>query len=197
MFGNPFSDKLNAFVAPRVEEILKTAEGSPKLHTGKTVVCMEGKLAASRRTRYPPQESTLIGRTRLLHKGRIPDVQAMGRRYHQHVCHPRGQTRPRGRARVRPIPLFSVNVWLTSSYTLICTSTDYDAWRTGHAPVTVEEVVKTLHTNAGNARAIAAGLMQDVYDVVKEDKLLDEIKGSMRFACITRKEVSTCCHCLS
>jgi 5'-methylthioadenosine phosphorylase len=45
MFGNPFSDKLNAFVAPRVEEILKTAEGSPKLHTGKTVVCMEGESA--------------------------------------------------------------------------------------------------------------------------------------------------------
>lgn len=43
MFGNPFSDKLNAFVAPRVEEILKKAEGSPKLHTGKTVVCMEGE----------------------------------------------------------------------------------------------------------------------------------------------------------
>ena len=43
MFGNPFSDKLNAFVAPRVEEILKNAEGSPKLHTGKTVVCMEGE----------------------------------------------------------------------------------------------------------------------------------------------------------
>jgi len=79
---------------------------------------------------------------------------------------------------------------IDDSYTLICTSTDYDAWRTGHAPVTVEEVVKTLHTNAGNARAIAAGLMQDVYDIVKEDKLLDEIKGSMRFACITRKEVS-------
>lgn len=76
------------------------------------------------------------------------------------------------------------------SYTLICTSTDYDAWRTGHAPVTVEEVVKTLHTNAGNARAIAAGLMQEVHDVVKEDKVLDEIKGSMQFACITRKDVS-------
>jgi len=43
MFGNPFSDKLNAFVAPRVEEILKNAEGAPKLHTGKTVVCMEGE----------------------------------------------------------------------------------------------------------------------------------------------------------
>jgi hypothetical protein len=85
---------------------------------------------------------------------------------------------------------FHVDIALTGSYTLICTSTDYDAWRTGHAPVTVEEVVKTLHTNAGNARAIAAGLMQDVHDVVKEDKVLDEIKGSMQFACITRKDVS-------
>jgi hypothetical protein len=100
MFGNPFSDKLNAFVAPRVEEILKTAEGSPKLHTGKTVVCMEGELAAVIRALSIPQEYTLIGRTRFLHKGRISDVQAMGRRHHQHVCYPRGKTRPRGRARV-------------------------------------------------------------------------------------------------
>lgn len=187
MFGNPFSDKLNAFVAPRVEEILKTAEGSPKLHTGKTVVCMEGEFARSQIWRCIAL--WLTSRTRFLYKGRVSDVQAMGRRHHQHVCHSRGQTRPRGRARVRP--LSSHNGSLINSYTLICTSTDYDAWRTGHAPVTVEEVVKTLHTNAGNARAIAAGLMQDVHDIVKEDKLLDEIKGSMRFACITRKEVST------
>jgi 5'-methylthioadenosine phosphorylase len=76
------------------------------------------------------------------------------------------------------------------SYTLICTSTDFDAWRTGHAPVTVEEVVKTLHTNAGNARAVAAGILQDVHDVVEEGKVLDEIKGCMRFSCITRKDVS-------
>lgn len=76
------------------------------------------------------------------------------------------------------------------SYTLICTSTDYDAWRTGFAPVTVEEVVKTLHTNAGNSRAVAEGILQDVYDVVKDGKVLDEIKGSMQFACITRADVS-------
>lgn len=57
--------------------------------------------------------------------------------------------------------------------------------------MTVEEVVKTLHTNAGNARAIAAGLLQDVHDVVQEGKELDEIKGSMRFACVTRADVSS------
>ena len=56
--------------------------------------------------------------------------------------------------------------------------------------MTVEEVVKTLHTNAGNARAVAAGLLQEVHDVVAEGKELDEVKGSMRFACITRQDVS-------
>jgi len=109
MFGNPFSDKLNAFVAPRVEEILKTAEGSPKLHTGKTVVCMEGKLAAGRLD-INYKSIKLTGRTRFLHKGRIPDVQAMGWRHHQHVCHPRGQTRPGSRARVRPL-LSSLSIY--------------------------------------------------------------------------------------
>ena len=41
MLGDPFSTKLNAFVAPRVEKIL--ADTGVKLHTGKTVVCMEGE----------------------------------------------------------------------------------------------------------------------------------------------------------
>lgn len=44
MFGEPFSTKLNAFVADRVEKILEQTEGGPvQLHTGKTVVCMEGE----------------------------------------------------------------------------------------------------------------------------------------------------------
>lgn len=76
------------------------------------------------------------------------------------------------------------------SYTLICTSTDFDAWRTGYEPVTVEEVIKVLHTNAGNSRAVAAGILQDVHDVVAEGKILTDIKGSMKFACVTRKDVS-------
>lgn len=104
MFGNPFSDKLNAFVAPRVEEILKKAEGSPKLHTGKTVVCMEGEFAAVQLPEYCGIH--LMYRTSILYQGRIPNVQAMGRRHYQHVCYPRSQTRPRGRARVCPPALF-------------------------------------------------------------------------------------------
>lgn len=97
---------------------------------------------------------------------------------------------PERRSSSESLVQLGIEILLTSSYTLICTSTDFDAWRTGHAPVTVEEVVKTLHTNAGNARAVAAGILQDVHDVVAEGKELNEVKGCMQFACITRKDVS-------
>lgn len=73
-------------------------------------------------------------------------------------------------------------------YALICTATDYDAWRADAEPVTVEEVVKTLHTNAGNSRAVAAGILADVCAHVAAGHLT-EIEGSMRFACVTRKDV--------
>ena len=77
---------------------------------------------------------------------------------------------------------------MTGSYTLICTSTDYDAWRVGEAPVTVEEVVKTLHTNAAYSRAVAAGILQAVHDHVEAGKLTGT-KGSMQWSCVTKREV--------
>lgn len=42
MFGDPFSGQLNALVQPLVKDILEK-EGGVGLHTGKTVVCMEGE----------------------------------------------------------------------------------------------------------------------------------------------------------
>ncbi|WVN88257.1 S-methyl-5'-thioadenosine phosphorylase [Cryptococcus depauperatus CBS 7841] len=151
MFGEPFSKKLNAFVAPRVEKILKEA-GDVKLHTDKTVVCMEGPAFSTR------AES-------LMYRQWDGDIINMS-----------------------VIPEAKLAREAELDYTLICTSTDFDAWRTGCEPVTVEEVVKTLHTNAGNARAVAAGILQDTHDVVAEGKELNQIKGCMQFACITRKD---------
>ncbi|KAL7421869.1 S-methyl-5-thioadenosine phosphorylase [Cryptotrichosporon argae] len=153
MFGDPFSNKLNAFVGPRVKAILDEVEGGPvAVHTGKTVVCMEGPAFSTR------AESKMYRQWGgdIINMSVIPEAKL---------------------AREAEI-----------DYTLICTSTDYDAWRVGEAPVTVEEVVKTLHTNAGNARAVAAGLLQDVHDHVAAGHL-DEIAGCMRFACVTRKDV--------
>ena len=57
--------------------------------------------------------------------------------------------------------------------------------------MTVEEVIKTLHTNAGNSRAVAAGLLQDVYDAVDGGKVLTNLKGSMQYSSITQPAVSS------
>jgi 5'-methylthioadenosine phosphorylase len=45
-FGDPFAKKLVAFLAPRVKEALKDRD--VQLHTGKTVVCMEGPQFSTR-----------------------------------------------------------------------------------------------------------------------------------------------------
>ena len=58
----------------------------------------------------------------------------------------------------------------------------------GEAPVTVEEVVKTLHTNAAYSRAVAAGILQAVHDHVEAGKLTGT-KGSMEWSCVTKREV--------
>ncbi|WWC89315.1 S-methyl-5'-thioadenosine phosphorylase [Kwoniella dendrophila CBS 6074] len=153
MFGEPFSKKLSEFIAPRVQKILSQQDGEEvKVHTGKTVVCMEGPAFSTR------AES-------LMYRQWGGDIINMS-----------------------VIPEAKLARECELDYTLICTSTDFDAWRVGEAPVTVEEVIKTLHTNAGNSRAVAAGLLQDVHNVVAEGKELNEIKGSMKYACITRVE---------
>lgn len=46
MFGEPFSRQLNAFIGPKVHEILQGAD--VKVHTDKTVVCMEGESTMAR-----------------------------------------------------------------------------------------------------------------------------------------------------
>ncbi|BEI84183.1 hypothetical protein CcaverHIS002_0407870 [Cutaneotrichosporon cavernicola] len=151
MFGDPFSGQLNAFIAPRVQKILSDLGGEVKLHTDRTVVCMEGPAFSTR------AESIMYRQWGgdIINMSVIPEAKL---------------------ARECEI-----------DYSLICTATDYDAWRVGEAPVTVEEVVKTLTTNAGNSRAVAAGILEEVYAHVSAGELT-EIAGSMKFACITRAD---------
>ena len=190
MFGDPFSNKLNEFVKPRVEKILAESKDGPvTLHTGKTVVCMEGRSSTPNQRRMGSKEDNLqdlhspLGQSLSCTDNGVeisstclsfPKPNLPGKQSSSKLC----------------FAFITCTTLTLDSYTLICTSTDFDAWRTGHAPVTVEEVVRTLHTNAGNARAVAAGLLQDVHDVVAEGKVLDEIQGCMRFSCITGQDVS-------
>ncbi|KAK4046564.1 S-methyl-5-thioadenosine phosphorylase [Microbotryomycetes sp. JL221] len=74
------------------------------------------------------------------------------------------------------------------SYALVCTSTDYDAWRVGHAPVTVEEVMKTLSTNAALSKHVTASILGAVHEAVQSNNLLTQTKGSMKFSLMTNHD---------
>ncbi|TIB87411.1 glutamate biosynthesis-related protein [Wallemia mellicola] len=73
------------------------------------------------------------------------------------------------------------------SYSLICTSTDYDAWRINEEPVTVAEVIKTLTTNATNSKHVVQNVLQHVHEALLKEGILTE-QGSMQYSIITPKE---------
>jgi 5'-methylthioadenosine phosphorylase len=73
-------------------------------------------------------------------------------------------------------------------YALVCTSTDYDAWRTDAAPVTVEEVMKTLHTNASLSKHIAASILGAVHQAVIAGDVLTQAAGGMKWSLMTGHE---------
>jgi len=73
----------------------------------------------------------------------------------------------------------------------VCTSTDYDAWRTDAAPVTVEEVLKTLKTNAALSKHITASILAAVHEAVESKQVATKAEGGMKFSLMTpHSEVS-------
>ncbi|BGO90520.1 hypothetical protein NBRC10512_005237 [Rhodotorula toruloides] len=75
------------------------------------------------------------------------------------------------------------------SYALVATSTDYDAWRVDAAPVTVEEVMKTLRTNAELSKHITASILGAVHTAVKSGQIQGQT-GQMQYSLMTpHKEV--------
>lgn len=76
------------------------------------------------------------------------------------------------------------------AYALVCTSTDYDAWREGSEPVTVEEVMRVLKTNADVSKHITASILGAVHEAVSSKQVGTQAEGGMRFGCMTpHKEV--------
>ncbi|GAA6064051.1 hypothetical protein JCM10212_005859 [Sporobolomyces blumeae] len=73
------------------------------------------------------------------------------------------------------------------NYALVCTSTDYDAWRVDSAPVTVEEVMKTLQTNASLSKHITASILSHVHDAVSSGQV-PSAQGSMKYSLMTPHE---------
>ncbi|KAJ7574542.1 nucleoside phosphorylase domain-containing protein [Mycena floridula] len=74
------------------------------------------------------------------------------------------------------------------SYALICTSTDYDAWRPHSETVTAAEIFKTLKTNAETSRLVAAAVLGDLHDAIGTNSLVLDERGSMKFSIMPRAE---------
>lgn len=153
MFGDAFDNGLVDLVAPLVGEVIatKTGEGAsaPRLHTDKTVVCMEGPQFS---TRAESEMYRQLGGD-IINMSVLPEAKL---------------------AREAEI-----------AYALICTSTDYDCWRVSEEPVTVAEVIKTLHTNAATSKEITLAILDRVHQAVVEAKVSLTAPGNMQYSIIT------------
>lgn len=77
------------------------------------------------------------------------------------------------------------------SYALIATSTDYDAWRVDAEPVTVAEVIKTLHENATSSQRVAETIVSHVHQMVEGKAVLTNAVGGMKYSIVTQPEAQT------
>ncbi|KOR29731.1 5'-methylthioadenosine phosphorylase, partial [Achromatium sp. WMS1] len=71
-------------------------------------------------------------------------------------------------------------------YATIAMVTDYDCWHPDHDDVTVESVIKILHTNAGNARSLVTAVAPHIHD----DKNAETCpcRSALEYALITTPE---------
>lgn len=67
-------------------------------------------------------------------------------------------------------------------YQLVCLATDYDSWRVGHEPVTVEVVKASLAQNGRNAQRLIEASIDALADAVENRSLGQSTKGTMRGA---------------
>lgn len=136
-FGDPFSIAFSDFIAPLAKEVLEKGGQGQKLHTKKTVVCMEGPLFSTR-------AESLMYRAwggDIINMSVLPEAK-LAREAEIRCVRASSQNRR------------DAESTKSHSYALIATSTDYDAWRNDAEPVTVAEVIKTLHKNAETSRSV-------------------------------------------
>ncbi|ORZ24482.1 nucleoside phosphorylase domain-containing protein [Absidia repens] len=74
------------------------------------------------------------------------------------------------------------------AYQMVCMSTDYDCWRVEEEAVTVETVMENMVTNSANARKLLNAVLPDLDKAVRDNTLLPDLKGTMKFSGMTAKE---------
>ncbi|SAL96656.1 hypothetical protein [Absidia glauca] len=74
------------------------------------------------------------------------------------------------------------------AYQMVCMSTDYDCWRVEEEAVTVETVMQNMVNNSANARKLLNAVLPELDLLVRQNKLVPDLKGSMKFSGMTAKE---------
>ena len=169
-FGDPFSTKLVAWLESRVRRVLEEEPRGIKLHTDKTVICMEGPQFSTRAesTMYRSWGADLINMS-VLPESKLAREAELGYRC---PC-----------TLVLPLTLRSF-----ARYALIATATDYDSWRPNNGAVTAAEILKTLQSNADTSRQVAAKILEDLHDAASDGGILTEEVGSMKFSIMPRSQ---------
>jgi 5'-methylthioadenosine phosphorylase len=168
----PFADPFHAGLAELVARQAARTLPNLKIHREKTLICMEGPAFSTR------AESRLYRSWGgdVINMSAVPEAKL---------------------AREAEI-----------AYQMICMSTDYDCWRVDGEDVTVQSVMKTMAENSQNARLLLHALLPGVNSAIDVDAtvivfdavtatapvfpkhhLLGEIKGCMKYACMTRPEI--------
>ncbi|KAI8048515.1 nucleoside phosphorylase domain-containing protein [Syncephalis plumigaleata] len=162
-FADPFHAGLTGLVARQAAQTLPNL----RIHQDKTLICMEGPAFSTR------AESRLYRSWGgdIINMSAVPEAKL---------------------AREAEI-----------AYQMVCMSTDYDCWRVGGEDVTVQSVMETMAGNSQNARLLLHALLPSVNAALDADAtviaadatgalpkhhLLGEIKGCMKYACMTRPE---------
>jgi 5'-methylthioadenosine phosphorylase len=75
-------------------------------------------------------------------------------------------------------------------YQMVCMSTDYDCWKEHEEAVSVESVLLNLSGNTENGKRLLEAALPELVAALdgKTLKGAQALEGSMRFACITKKE---------
>jgi 5'-methylthioadenosine phosphorylase len=171
-FGDPFSTKLVSWLESRVRQVLEEEGSRVKLHTDKTIICMEGPQFSTRAesVMYRGWGADLINMSVLPESKLAREAELGYGRPYQALC------------------VTLTDSSLLSRYALIATATDYDSWRPNTEAVTAAEVFKTLQSNADTSRRVAARILEDLHDAASKGDILTEEVGSMKFSIMPRSE---------
>jgi 5'-methylthioadenosine phosphorylase len=88
--------------------------------------------------------------------------------------------------------LIATATWVSNylsfgSVILTAAPSDYDAWRVSEEPVTVAEVLATLHANSEASKIITETILAEAHEAISSGKVLNSAKGAMQYSIVTKR----------